>query len=203
MKNRTNNSINRAKVKHHKELLFENMSKPEKSWKHIKALFPTKSISKWQKSFVIDNHQTTNENEIANSFCLVFHIAVKNLKANSMKLKDFVWSLPKKLPINTAHWLHFRYVSVHEVTRILMEANSKKPAGPNQIPARLNEDCANELVPSIAHLINVILETSIIPNNFKIGQVSAIYKSGEKLQLNIYRPITVLPIIFFDGKMCL
>ena len=200
MKNRTNNSINIAKVKHHKELLFENMSKPEKFWKHIKTLFPTKSIGKWQKSFVIDNHQT-NENEIANSFCLVFHTAVKNLKANSMKLKGFVWSLPKKLPINTAHWFH---VSVHEVTRILKEANSKKPAGPNQIPACLNEDCANELVPPIAHLIKVILETSIIPNNFKIGQVSAIYKSGEKSQLNNYRPINVLSIISkSNGKMYL
>ena len=87
MKNRTNNSINRAKVRHHKELLFENMSKPEKSWKHIKALFPTKSISKWQKSFVIDNHQTTNENEIANSFCLVFHTAVKKSQSKLYEIK--------------------------------------------------------------------------------------------------------------------
>ena len=56
MKNRTNNSINRAKAKYHKELLFENISKLEKFWKHIKALFPTKSISQCLKSFVIDDH---------------------------------------------------------------------------------------------------------------------------------------------------
>ena len=130
MKNRTNNSINRAKEKYHKELLNENISKPEKFWKHIKALFPTKSPSQCPKSFVIDSHQTTNESEIANCFCSFFHTAVKNLKVNSIKLKDFVWSLPKKLPIKTAHRFNFRYVSVPEVTRMLKEVNSKKSAGP-------------------------------------------------------------------------
>ena len=42
VKNRTNNSINRAKAKYHKELLFENISKTDKFWKHIKAFFPAK-----------------------------------------------------------------------------------------------------------------------------------------------------------------
>ncbi|WP_171480095.1 hypothetical protein, partial [Acinetobacter baumannii] len=93
MKNRTNNSINRAKAKYHKELLNENVSKPEKFWKHIKALFPTKSIKQCPETFSIDNHQTRDEREIADGFCLFFHTAVKNLKASSIKLKDCVWSL--------------------------------------------------------------------------------------------------------------
>ena len=94
---------------------------------------------------------------------------MKNLKANSIKLKDFVWSLPEKLPVNTAHWFNFCYVSVLKVTHMLKEVNSKKSAGPDQIPACLIKDCANELAPPIAHLISVILEISIFPNDFKIG----------------------------------
>ena len=35
MKNRTSSSINRAKAKYHKELLFGNISKSEKFWKYI------------------------------------------------------------------------------------------------------------------------------------------------------------------------
>ena len=41
-KNRVNNVIKRAKSKYHKNLLDENISKPEVFWKHIKTLFPTK-----------------------------------------------------------------------------------------------------------------------------------------------------------------
>ena len=180
IKNRTNNMINRAKTKYHKELLHDNISKPEKFWRHIKKLFPTKPTNKCPKSFIINNQKTTDEKVIANAFCSFFHTAVKDLKAKSIKLKDFIWSLPNKIPIKTTHRFRFRYVSVLEVTRILKSVNSKKSAGPDQIPARLAKDCAVELGPPIAHLINIILETSIIPNDFKTGRVSTIYKSGEK-----------------------
>ena len=147
------------------------------------------------KSFIINDIATTNEREISNGFCSFFHNAVNNLKANSFRLKDFIWSKPKVLSINTANRFHFRYVSVPEVKRLLKQTDSKKSDGPDLIPARLIKDCAHELAPSITHLVNVILETSTIPNDFKIGRISAIYKSGEKNQLNNYRPITVLPIL--------
>ena len=202
MKNHTNNSINRAKTRYHKELLKENISKPETFWKHIKTLFPTKSVGLSPKSIIIDDCQITNESEIANGFCSFFNAAVRNLKIKSIKLKDFIWSFPKNLPIITGHRFSFRYVSVPEITRILKEVNSKKSAGPDQIPARLINDCANELASPIAHLINVILETSVIPSDFKIGRISAIYKNGEKTQLNNYRPITVLPIISKIMERC-
>ena len=37
-----NNVIKRAKSKYHKNLLGENVSKPELFWKYIKTVFPTK-----------------------------------------------------------------------------------------------------------------------------------------------------------------
>ena len=194
-KNRVNNVIKRAKSKYHKNLLDENISKREVFWKHIKTLFPTKMKQTCSKSFIINDIATTNEREISNGFCSFFHNAVNNLKANSFRLKDFIWSKPKVLSINTANRFHFRYVSVPEVKRLLKQTDSKKSDGPDLIPARLIKDCAHELAPSITHLVNVILETSTIPNDFKIGRISAIYKSGEKNQLNNYRPITVLPIL--------
>ena len=66
IKNRTNNMINKAKTKYHKEILNENTSKPEKFWRHIKTLFPTKPTNQCSKNFVINNQQTTDEKMIAN-----------------------------------------------------------------------------------------------------------------------------------------
>ena len=102
-KNRVNNVIKRAKSKYHKNLLDENISKPEVSWKHIKRLFPTKKKQTCSKSFIINDIATTNEREISNGFCSFFHNAVNNLKASSFRLKDFIWSKPKVLSINTAN----------------------------------------------------------------------------------------------------
>ena len=151
------------------------------------------------KSFIINDIATTNKREISNGFCSFFHNAVNNLKANSFQLKDFIWSKLKFLSINTANRFHFRYVSVPEVKRLLKQTDSKKSDGPDLIPARLIKDCAHELAPSVSHLVNVILENSTIPN----VRISAIYKSGEKNQLNNYRPITILAILLKIMEKCI
>jgi retron-type reverse transcriptase len=65
------------------------------------------------------------------------------------------------------------------------------------------KDFSHELAPPIAHLINIILETSIIPADFKIGKVLPIYKSGVKNQFNNYRPITILPIVSKIMERCI
>ena len=118
-------------------------------------------------------------------------------------MKDFIWSKPKVLSIKTANRYPFRYVSVPEVKRLLKQTDSKISDGPELIPARLMKDCAHELAPSVTHLVNVILETSATPNDFKIGRILTIYKSGEKNQLNNYRPITVLPILSKILEKCI
>ena len=152
---------------------------------------------------IINGTSTTNEAEIANGYCSFFHTAIENIKKNTIKLKDFVWSSQRPPATTTTHRFKFRYISVPEVKTILRQINMRKSAGPDGIPARLIKDCAYELSSPIAHLLNVILETSIIPNDFKIGRVTAIYKNGERSQLNNYRPITVLPIVSKIMERCI
>ena len=94
-------------------------------------------------------------------------------------MKDFIWSKPKVLSIKTANRYHFRYVSVPEVKLLLKQTDSKISDVSELIPALLIKDCAHELAPSITHLVNVILETATTLNDFKIGRILAIYKSGE------------------------
>ena len=103
---------------------------------------------------------------------------------------------------NSDNRFHFQHVSVPVVKKHLKELKRKKSDGIDQIPACLLKDCAHELAPSIAHLINTILKTSIIPTGFKIGKVTPIYKSGDKNLFDNYRPITVLPIISKIVEKC-
>ena len=139
------------------------------------------------KNYIINDIPNTNEREISNGFCWFFHNAVNNLKANLFRLKDFIWSKPEVPSIITANRFHFRYVSVTEVKHLLTQTDSKKSEGPDLVPARLINDCAHQLAPSITHLVNLILETSTILIDSKIGRISAVYKSGEKNQLNNFR----------------
>ena len=66
-----------------------------------------------------------------------------------------------------------------EVTRILKSVNSKKSAGPDQIPARLVKDCAVELGPPIAHLINIILELRLYQTISRLEESRQFTKVGK------------------------
>jgi hypothetical protein len=50
------------------------------------------------------------------------------------------------------------------------------------------------LIKNLTSLINNILQSGVYPDCFKIGIVSPIHKSGSKIDVKNYRPITVLPI---------
>jgi len=127
-----------------------------------------------------------------------FHSTVNTFKKNSIKLKNFVWAFSKVLPLKTVHLFKFRYVSVPKVKQLLQNLNRLKSTGPDQISAQLITDCAHILAVPIVHLSKITLmrwTIRLYRNNFKMGRVSAIYKSGEKVQFNTYCPITVLPIV--------
>ena len=48
---------------------------------------------------------------------------------------------------------------------------------------------------SLTRLFNLSLETRTFPSLWKFGKVAALFKKGERCDVNNYRPITVLPTI--------
>ena len=79
---------------------------------------------------------------------------------------------------------------------VLLELRKLKPTkatGLDGIPAKLLKDAAQEVAKPIANLINLTFSTGEIPQEWKEAKVAPIFKSGEKDDVNNYRPISVLP----------
>ena len=72
---------------------------------------------------------------------------------------------------------------------------TNKAIGLDRVSARLLKDSANVLTPVLTKLFNRSLSSSIYPDIWKCGKVTALFKSGERTDPNNYRPITVLPIV--------
>ena len=72
---------------------------------------------------------------------------------------------------------------------------TSKATGLAGIPARVLKDAEPEIAKPIAYLINLTILTGIIPQEWKEFKVTPIFKSGEKDDVNNYRPISVLPLI--------
>ena len=51
------------------------------------------------------------------------------------------------------------------------------------------------LCKTLTYLINLILQTGIIPKEWKQAKVIPVHKSGKRDNLNNYRPISVLPVL--------
>ena len=84
----------------------------------------------------------------------------------------------------------------HETVRtILNSLKVNKAAGLDKISARMIKDAGYELAPSIAYLVNKSITDGIVLDLWKIARVTPVYKADDKLLVENYRPISVLPVL--------
>lgn len=57
------------------------------------------------------------------------------------------------------------------------------------------KDCRAEIAKPIAFIINLSLQTAIVPTEWKTALITPIHKSGNTTEANNFRPISVLPVI--------
>ena len=82
-----------------------------------------------------------------------------------------------------------------EVQASLSELKLGKSMGPDKIPASVLKNCRIELALLLAILFNKSLETSELPQDWIDADVLPILKSGNKLECNNYRPISLTSLV--------
>ena len=82
-----------------------------------------------------------------------------------------------------------------EVISAINNLENKTSYGCDGISNKLLKLIKNEISKPITLIVNQCLTTGIFPIAFKIAKVNPIYKTGNKSELNNYRPISLLPTI--------
>ncbi|MEM6812713.1 MAG: reverse transcriptase family protein, partial [Pseudomonadota bacterium] len=203
LRNRVNINIRKAKNEHSQRLLRESANDPNRFWKAVKKIYPTKVKETISKAMLIGERLTTNAKEIASSFCSFFSKVATTLKSKAAPLKDIVWSKPEPIFPNTYSTFHFREVQVSEVFKHLKKLSRNKASGPDELPPGMLKDCAAQICNSLCHVINASIKTGFVPECFKFGNVTPIHKSGSKQVFDNYRPITVLPVCSKIFEKCI
>ena len=57
------------------------------------------------------------------------------------------------------------------------------------------KDTADIIAPSLTDIFNFSATTKVFPDDLKVGKVAPAFKSGDRNNLNNYRPILVLPTV--------
>ena len=89
----------------------------------------------------------------------------------------------------------FKTVERSTVLAILKSLKVSKSAGPDNLPACVIRDAAEELSEPIQHLANLSFTAGLFATSEKCAKVSPVYKADERSSFDNYRPLSVLKIM--------
>ena len=98
----------------------------------------------------------------------------------------------KKLSNQTLKEIHIKR---EEVEKKLSNLNPNKALGPDGISPSILKQCANELAAPLTILMNKSMEEGIIPSDWKLANVSPIFKKGKKTDPGNYRPVSLTSVV--------
>ena len=98
-------------------------------------------------------------------------------------------------PYEDSSFHSFRSVTVENVLKQLKLLDERKTSGSDGIPCVILKRCAATLAPSLTLLINMSLETGIVPKCLKLAHVRPLFKGGDAEVAKNYRPVSLLPVI--------
>ena len=85
--------------------------------------------------------------------------------------------------------------SIHEIFNIINELNIKKAACYIDISGYLNKFSSSLLTPVLSTMINSTITLGNFPEKLKLSTVIPLFKKVDKLDVNNYRPISILTCV--------
>ena len=82
-----------------------------------------------------------------------------------------------------------------QVSSILNSIIASKATGLDELPARFIKGGSSVIAKPLTHIVNLSITTGTIPDDLKVARVVPLYKKKGKINVENYRPISVLRII--------
>ena len=186
LRNKCTNKVRKAKATYCQRSLNDNRLNHRKFWNSIKRIFPVRSKK--------PNFGNVSRERV-NCFVDYFSNIVNEMKSVAFPITNFVWRFSDKKPLRTEKIVRFSYMSTAFVERELRHLNRNKVTGTDSLPPNLLKDCSSFLATPLAHILNLSLNTIIVPSIWKLAKISPTCKSGNSEHVDNYRPISVLPVL--------
>ena len=177
-------TLKKAKKDHYANLIQECAGDSRKLFQVVNSLCKERSEN------LLPPHANPQQlaDDFGEYFCRKIALIKKDI-SSSVEPSDFA------IPSPVVKFACFAPVFDEEVRDIIMSA-SKATCQLDPIPTRLVKNCAYELAPVIARMINTSLDSGCVPENWKLALIVPLLKKlGLELVFNSFRPVSNLPFV--------
>ena len=202
VRNKVQRDIKLAKSNYYSDKIRENKSNSKKLWDTLKGL-GYRSTSKSENNIVleIDDEFCCESNKVANHFNEFFtgvaSQLTSKLPAATNKFSTDSEILKQLYRNKIKHKSRFRLKTISEldILKELQNVNIYKSTGLDNIPAKFIKDGAPALAPVIAKIINLSIDSNVVPDELKMARVKPLYKKNSRVDVGNYRPVSILNVI--------
>ena len=191
-RNRTNRELKRSKRDYYHQYFEDNSKNSKKIWEGIRSIINVNkpklpSISQLKVNENLINNPKEIVESLNNFFVNVGPNTEKDIPINPMIKPDKY--LNNKIQTNFL----IAHISNEEILDIIKQLESKS-TGPNSIPVNLLKLIPDLILIPLSKIISNSFSSGTFPDALKISKVIPIYKGGSTIELNNYRPISLLSI---------
>ena len=181
-----------SKKRYYANYFAEHELNAKKVWAGINGIIHKKSKNNFDDIFINEKGDiTTNQKIVTNKFNQFYTSMaddlVSKLGKTNNKYQDYLKN-PNK------HSIFFNEIEPDEVLKLLHKLNPSKAADIFYISPKFLKTSAPHIHETLTTIFNFSLKTGTFPDQMKLAKVIPIFKSGSKLQVSNYRPISLLPI---------
>lgn len=177
-RNQLTSTLRNAKNAYFKNKLNSNQGNPHKQWKLLNPLLGRSNTGKSNIELIpaCDDISTKfNEHFLSHNDVIEYNDTYK----------QYLHSPPE-------FSMYLAPTNQYEVQKLLSMTKTEAP-GYDDISPKVLKHCSSIISAPMAHIINVCLKSGNFPDNLKIAKVLPIFKSGNRKDINNYRPISILP----------
>ena len=194
---RYRNTLNRLKLhekrKHYQDMFLKIGKNSKLLWNVMNSLIK-KVNNKFEITEIIDENGSvcSNQQEICNIFNKHFASAGKKVQQSIAESSEID---PTKYVRRVETKMKFSPVSEGELCKIVLNLKDKSSSGLDGISNILLKKLISVIKQPLCVIINSSLNTGIFPSLMKIAKIVSLFKAGNVLDPDNFRPISLLPVL--------
>ena len=192
LRNMVTKRIREARINFYHNKLEDSGGDNKGVWNTLNALLNRNSYGDASTNFVIEEHETSDENLIASKMNEYFSNVGKQLASNfgdaPLNSNEYLSFLGEPLP----EPFIFEPVSESMVYEVLLSIKNSAH-GYDKIPIQIYREYFSFIGPVVTKICNSSILLGEFPKELQIAKVKCIFKAGDKKVIKNYRPISILP----------